>query len=256
MLVVSHRQLESSGDMGWYYVLSVSLLVALGLAVLLGHFSYVHYMREYSWMTTGRHYTNMTAVTPAAARSDASWLHFKNDSYVDTSRSVGFRQGVAYGTGSTFCAAPVMSVTNKEAVEYWAIGIDCCLKRATFTCDDATTPGAFSAIVVPGSVLPGVGWMGQDLLPFYRAVKMAEATYDLASANRPLLIRWVSDPKAVQATLWRNGTMVLWAGTLAELLIAIILACCLPQKRQNKNEFHMENQQYKTKPNQLISKAV
>jgi len=156
-------------DMGWHFVLGVSCLAACLLAVWLGSVGYQWYMREYWWMQTGRHYTDLNATTSAQSRNDASWLHFRNGSRVDTMKAVGYRDG------EVFCVAPVLSANQVTRVEYWAIGKDCCQKRSAFTCDDAGDPVAQSALAM----------LGEDFVDreaYQRAVRQAEAAYKLASA--------------------------------------------------------------------------
>lgn len=210
--------LYGTRDLGWFYVVGVSSIVACVLAIWLGSVGYQWYMREFWWMEVGRHYTDLNATTSAQSRSDGSWLHFNKGSTVDTMRPVGYRDG----TGSVFCVAPVLSANQMTRVEYWAIGKDCCQKRSGFTCGEAGNPGAQSAIAM----------LGQDFVDrasYLRAVHQAEATYKFASAEGALLIQWVSDPKSIRNSLLFRGMTLLAFGALIEFAIAILFAFCLPR---------------------------
>jgi hypothetical protein len=167
------------------------------------------------------------------SRNDASWLHFNDGSHVDTTRVVGYRDIAVY------CVAPVLSANQVTRVEYWAIGKDCCEKRSGFTCGEVGIAGAQSAIVM----------LGQDFVDkeFYeRAVRQAEASYKLASAEGALLVHWVSDPKSIRDGLLWKGISFLALGAAIELFIGIILACLLPRPH-GKDPFGTRNLQYATK---------
>lgn len=208
--------LYGTRDIGWCFVLGVSCGVACILAIWFGSTGYQWYMREFWWMEIGRHYTELDATTSAQSRNDASWLHFKEGSHVDTMKTVGYRDG------SIYCVAPVLSVNQVTRVEYWAIGKDCCQKRSGFTCGDAGKPGAQSAIAL----------LGKDFVEkalYLRAVRQAEATYKLASAEGALLVQWVRDPKSIRDGLLRSGVYMLLLGAAMDLIVSIVLMCAMPR---------------------------
>jgi len=208
--------LYGTKDLGWAFVLGVSCSVACLLALWFGSVGYQWYMREFWWMEIGRHYTDLNATTSAMSRSDASWLYFRNESKVDTMKAVGYRDG------AVFCVAPVLSANQVTRVEYWAIGKDCCQKRSGFTCGEAGHIGAHSAIAMRGQDFV-------DKASYLRAVRQAEASYKLASAEGALLVRWVSNPKSIRDGLLWSGLWILLLGALMELIIASILACAIPR---------------------------
>lgn len=203
-------------DIGWCFVLGVSCGVACILAIWFGSTGYQWYMREFWWMEVGRHYTELDATTAAQSRNDASWLHFNEGSKVDTLKTVGYRDG------SIYCVAPVLNAKQVTRVEFWAIGKDCCQKRSGFTCGDAVNPGAQSAIAMLGA-----DFVEQEM--YLRAVRQAEATYKLASAEGALLVHWVSDPKSIRDGLLHGGLIVLFFGAAIDLIVSIILACAMPR---------------------------
>lgn len=213
-------------NLGYYYALGVSCIVACVLAACLGMIGYQQYMRDFWWMNTGRHYTALTATTPAAARSDASWLHFGNGSRVDTAKSVGFRDG------SVYCAAPVLDDTQSTRVNYWAVGQDCCLKISGFSCDDAMELGAESAVVLLGEIGGFTAREKSDHAHYLRAIRQAEAAHGLVSADGALLLRWVRDPKEIRWQLLNNGLWLLGVGAAFELVLSLVLSTTLP--RPNK----------------------
>lgn len=220
MVVLS---LLARSNLGFYFALGISCIVACVLATLLGIFGYHQFMRDFWWMSTGRHYTSLDATTPAASRGDASWLHFNNGTKVDSARSVGFRDGAVY------CAAPVLNAATATRVHYWAVGKDCCQKRSSFACDDAADLGASSAVVLMEGTSPFTAQETLDHVHYLRAIRQAEAAFDLVSADGALLLKWVRDPKAISWQLLNNGFLLLGVGAAAEFIISLILFCFLPQ---------------------------
>jgi len=58
-------------------------------------------------------------------------------------------------------------------------------------------------------------------------VTEAEAAFDLASAQNPLFLRWVTNPDAVQDDYWRTGIGFLVASTCIYLLFSIIVGAVM-----------------------------
>merc|ERR1719161_641458 len=122
-------------------------------------------------------------------------------------------------------------------VEFWAIGVDCCPARGDFSCDDAWDPKSKSGIVMLGAESEGGSSAGKQGfgLKFWdspreyylQAVREAEAAYSLKSTTKPVLLRWVRDPQAIQDDYWRSGIGFLVASICVYLLLSIIVGAIL-----------------------------
>lgn len=65
--------------------------------------------------------------------ADGGRVSFAPEAYLDQARAVGF-----HAEGHTYCAAPVSSRADPTAaVNFWAVGRDCCGLRGSFECDAA-----------------------------------------------------------------------------------------------------------------------
>lgn len=202
----------------WYLGIrwgSVSLLSLGGLclvAVILGTYlgiqGWDNSWQEFWWMNIGQQLMESTATTPAGARSDAASLsfHSANTTSVDTSRAAGFKDTDLY------CVAPIMSPATAGSefgrVNFWAVGINCCTKYGTFTCDNAREPGGAYGVVQLGGGYPCPSC---NVDKFRKARQKAEAMYNLVSAPEALMVRWVVSPGRAKLTcgLWAVGYLVL-----------------------------------------------
>lgn len=201
----------------WYRKLGVLSGMATILAMICGSYTYEHHMALYWTYEENQKYTNVLPTEPAAAHADAGKIIFSDTARVDSTRSVGFKAGTVY------CVAPILDDTQQSKVEYWAAGTDCCQQRADFSCDDAWDPKAKSGVVLiePGGIFPSNQYF------FHKAVTEAEAAFDLASAQNPLFLRWVTNPDAVQDDYWRTGIGFLVASTCIYLLFSIIVGAVM-----------------------------
>lgn len=197
----------------WYLNLGALLLLASLVGVMLGLYNYHEYMFSFWTYDEGRDYSNVLPSEPASAHADAAKIVFSEEARVDTTKAVGFK------AGAIFCVAPVLDDTQTSKVEYWAAGTDCCKARSEYTCDDAANPKARSGVVIMDSegLLHGV------LHDFYKkAVKEAEAAFDLVSSDDPLFVRWVVDPQLVQDDYWRSGVGFLVTMSCIYLVISML----------------------------------
>lgn len=187
--------------------------VATVSAAALGYYNYHTNMFPYWSLSSEGEYINLMPTDPAVAHADAGKVVFTDLTRVDSTRAVGYKDG------TTYCVAPIMDDSPMTKVEYWAVGEDCCPGRADFNCDDAWDPKARSGVVimdVNATFMPRVR-------PYYKeAVKIAEATYDIASAKEPLFVRWVADPEIIQDDYWRKGVGDLVAFLSIYLLLSFI----------------------------------
>lgn len=199
----------------WYMFLAGLILMATVFGVLVGYLTYHEYFLQFYAYDENRAYTNVLPSEPAAAHADAGKIDFSQSSRIDTTKAVGYKQGDVY------CVAPVMDEMQTSRVEYWAAGVNCCSQRSTFDCNDAGDVNARSGVVILDTN-SWFGWFPSDRDKYEKAVKQAEAAFDIVSAPNPLFIKWVTDPKAVQDDFYKNGISVLLAGTFVYLLLSIL----------------------------------
>mmetsp|Transcript_44212 Transcript_44212/g.127753 ORF Transcript_44212/g.127753 Transcript_44212/m.127753 type:complete len:280 (-) Transcript_44212:84-923(-) len=167
------------------------------LATSLGLLSQELALSEYWRLRETNSYANVLPTERAAGFADAGKVSFADGATLDVSKAIGFKDA------STYCVAPVVDTLQGAFVQFWAVGVDCCPERGGFTCDDAWNPLARSGVVV------------QDASGEYAAaIKMAEAAYSIASADKHLLVRWVVDPEMVELDYWRVGVAILLGAML------------------------------------------
>jgi hypothetical protein len=182
----------------------------------------------------------------AAAHSDASVIGFEEEAAVDVAYTSGFK-AIGQG-GHVFCAAPITTGGEPGGqVQYFAVGRDCCCRpcpalgipgvdkehepdfvgnfdqfrdcckdMAQMTCDGVGTEGKHSGIVIHDfGILSSRGDHYRD------AVRLAAATWDLAIADEPIMVRWVEDAQ-VDATIaqWKNEATWLM---MAVLVVGVVV---------------------------------
>jgi len=210
-----------------YMVLSVLCAIAVFFGIVLGYWSYHSYMWAYWSYRTNGEYTNVMPSEPAIAHADAGKIIFSDFTRVDTAKAAGFKDGTVY------CVAPIMDDVPMAKVEYWAVGTDCCMKRADFNCDDAWNPKAKSGMVV----MEANPWIPNNRESYEKAVRLAEATYEIVSAKQPLFVRWVAEPEVVQDDFWRSGIGFLVAELsiyfLASVIFGLISAGAVQRSARN-----------------------
>jgi hypothetical protein len=195
------------------------------LAILIGAPAgwYIHEKRVQYWYALhyGQHYSNVVPTQLAAAHSDASIIGFEAESNVAAAYTSGYKS-IGQG-GHVFCAAPITTGGDPVGqVQYFAVGRDCCCRpcpalgllgldkehepdldeyrdcckdAAPMTCDGVMAPGPHSGIVIHDfGVLSSRGDHYRD------AVQLAAATWDLAVADEPIMVRWV-ETSQVDATI-------------------------------------------------------
>jgi len=182
----------------WYVFFGVLCMLAALAATAVGLYIYFAYTYQFYKIGGLRTYTNVLPAEPADSHADAGKIYFTPNSKVDITRAVGFQ-----AQGGVYCVAPILDETQIARVNFWAVGRDCCLSRASFNCDEAWNPDAHAGAVVLDTGAPQVSF---NQLDFYlKAVHEAQALYDLASAESPVFVRWVLDPSAMQTAFWVAG---------------------------------------------------
>lgn len=217
--------LDSRNRMGgsWYFSLALLCFFACLTATACGLYNYQEHFFPFWSYDENRAYSNVLPSEPAAAHGDAGKIIFANNARVDTTRAVGYKSGTVY------CVAPIMDDTQTSRVEYWAAGVDCCMQRADFHCDDAWNNAARSGVVVldKSEDLMFSHYKSSRHSYYMKAVHEAEAAFDLVSAEDPIFVRWVSDPQSFQDQFWRSGVGFLIASCCVYLLVSIILGAIM-----------------------------
>lgn len=187
---MGERRLRSSY---WYHYFAVTMLLSVVAAGVLGSLNYEYNMRKsYTLASELKFYKEVNVgETKGQQLMDAGLVTFSKDTGLDTSKSMGFRDG------DTYCVAPI---TNGDAnllvYDFWAIGINCCSSiKPDFRCGKYDDPKAHG----------GLRLVGAEERPHYKlAVEAAEAAYGIRSAH-PLFFEWVKDPVDELAKLRMNG---------------------------------------------------
>lgn len=147
---------------------------------------------------------------------DAGTLRFAAGSMVDTDTAVGYRDWP-----TTYCAAPIVGVTPSDQVSFWAVGINCCASRQSFTCGDVKDPTARSGLKLQSHAMSML--LGHDVADNYRlAAQMAAGAYGLKMAADPIFVQWVADPVLVAEEAWWTATIFV----VILFVIALFFAAC------------------------------
>lgn len=211
---------------GAFFVLGASGLFCILAGVFCGKGTWDTRTRQVYWMESGRAYNNVSGATEALSVKDAATLHFWDRKIQAPSALVDGNKAVGFVDDDLYCVAPVLSRSQIEApvtwVQFWAVGINCCTKRGSFTCDDALQYGASHAVVPPGNST-GIAGARREL--FEKAVKEAEGTHKVQSAPGAMLIRWVDDTGKLKDDMWSSSVWVCVLFSLIVLIGTSVLAC-------------------------------
>lgn len=199
-------QYEAPNTFGRY--VSMLTLAAIVLAWPIGMHVYQDYVRQYWYVRNSNIFTNVLPSEAAAGYRDAGKLLFAEGTRVDVQKAVGYKDVDVY------CVAPILDDMQADRVQFWAAGLNCCDQRGSFDCDDAWNPKAKGGITLK---------VDEDI--FLKAVKQAQAQYNLASAEDIIFLRWVVDPEQVEQNYWNvarawtiGSTVVFGAGTAVVVL--------------------------------------
>lgn len=181
-------------------------IASVALAAVIGLYVTEEFMQEYWRLKDGAKFTDVSPTVRGAAYTDATELAFVKGAFVDQGHTVGRPHD-----GTTYCVAPVaMEGAPSTAVEFWAVGADCCQERSGFRCDDAAQVGVTSAI----SADPD----GADV-PLYReAIRQAESLYGLKSGEGAIFVRWLKSPEGLISSLWSGAVITVTLSIVLHLL--------------------------------------
>jgi len=198
-----------------HLALGVLCLFGCFFGLLVGVFIDSAYMQEHSRLENGAKYHNVQPGEAATAHADAASLSFSVGSGIDTLHAAGFKK-----TDDTYCAAPILDGTEVDnTVQYWAVGVNCCLERGDFECDDANRPDARGGVVLPKD--------DENMGHYKQAVRLVEDAHGLAAAKEALFLRWVIDPSKIKDELWSFGVNTVLLTAFAHLLFSIVVALIL-----------------------------
>jgi len=213
-------------DRLWLNWLGRLCMLTIVVAAVSGWLMYFQHLVYYWKLQDMRVYTDVAASQSSAAFGDGSLFLWSDDTRLDSLRSVGFKSRFS---GNTYCVAPVVDSTSSAtgAINFYAVGENCCSPRASFRCDDARDVTARSgvAVLTPEDVSGSlVNWIlrGPVTSQYTPAIKLQAATFNNQVAPEPKLVRWVKDPLAAKDKYWNDSVqfaIVSGAVTFAILLV-------------------------------------
>lgn len=195
--------------------LGVVTFGVLLFAISIGMHSNHEYLEFYWEFQEGAEFRSVDPSTSANATNGASILHFKDGSFADNFRTVGF-----VFHGSIYCVAPIARQSKFTSdIQYWAAGVNCCSKRSDFQCSSSGDLRAQKTSIVQHTDI------------YRMAVQEAKQLYNLTSpveGGRFVSLSGDSDMEAWDAAmdLWFWATLVL---LVALVLIALLAIEAIPQ---------------------------
>lgn len=184
------------------------VLVSVAFAVPIGMLAWSQYMVEFVRLDSGASYSNVSPFEYSTTHADATILQFVTGTYVNTTESIGFLM-----SGNLYCVAPVVSSTGPTTPQYWAVGVDCCGLRGTFTCGDVGDPLALAAVVAYN-----------ELGAYSKAVRMAESIYGIPpSSHSPLFLKWTANPTKLVTKLRTSAIVLVTVSSCVYLLVCALL---------------------------------
>lgn len=186
----------------WTLIQALSLTFATAMGIVSGLHLYSNYMWQYYEFQMNNPYVNIDpSNVQGTSLMDSGQVYFKEGSFVER------EEAIAYENINVYCVAPIVrkpvlgaeadeeekaaaheKYLKERSVDFWAIGINCCMPSGErFRCYDTTNPSARS----------GLRLLRKDQEHFFRqAVKQWSAQYDTIVAN-PLFYYWMNDPLAM-----------------------------------------------------------
>lgn len=192
-----------------------------------GYYNYNRNIRDYWDYYDRRQYTNVWPSELADAHRDASVIVFADGTRPDPLSAMGFN----FGVSGTACVAPIRmsNSDNGDAVQYWAVGVDCCAQQGEFSCGDIDVKNARAGLVVVNRTEPlfplGVRISAEQYL---KAAQMATARFAYAAAEQPIFVHWVSDVNASHDLLWTWSLLFFLKSSAAALVMCIFCATISP----------------------------
>jgi hypothetical protein len=191
-------------DDTWFLFLFAAIAISCLLGIAVGEVIYSGYTQPYYTLFELHSYTGIDPVAEGKAYLDAGAINFKQDSYVDISHAVGYKDGNVY------CVAPIKlgkdQVANKD---FFAVGVNCC----------DGFPGNFNCFEKRAENFAhgGLRIIDNDNIPFFKLAAMqAGAEWGKNSPN-PLFFTWMRDPAKRITQYYSDGAWT-YGTTLAAFL--------------------------------------
>lgn len=232
------------------WIRTLCLITAL-TALVIGSRNYHATFAPYTVASQGRSYKDVSPGASASSHADAGTILFKNGTVLDDSKAVGLRL-----YGRTYCAAPVSTKQAASAqpeagapgpaVQFWAVGLDCCEKRGNFNCDDAGDADAKGGVALYAPDDGEEALMRQIFAPrifrkgYARAIEGATALYGLQSASSPVLVRWVKEPDSLMQG-WLIASTMVWLVSTIIYAGLIMIMWYSKQYSKRRGRFGREN---------------
>lgn len=189
----------------WLIFLFGSMSLSFVAAFAMGSMNYSDNLERYFNL---RNLNNYTDVYPTRVHGqqlmDAGMVEFAPGTYLDISKSDGFRNNDIY------CVVPItIGNATLATYDFWAVGKNCCSgSRPNFHCANFNNPRANG----------GLRLMADTDRAFYRlAVQEAEATYGIKAVH-PLFFHWDVHPLAIAEGWKLDGRNNFIAWSLAYLI--------------------------------------
>jgi len=190
-----------------------SLTMSIVFGIVIGGLNFDYHMYPFFVYAFHTSYGNVLPSEGAAAHADAGKIIWAASARVDHTRAVGFK-GL-----HTYCVAPVLDDSDMSKIGFWAAGFDCCGARGSFWCDEAGYPMAYGAVPLKESKIVGLDHTG-----FEKAIKLAEASFNIHAEKDPLLVRWVTNPVAYQWHVLYLGVGTYVMSVMIALICAVMIA--------------------------------
>jgi len=203
------------------------------VAASVGARNYHQNFAPYKAAKDGQEYAGIDARDRSPTYMDAGKISFKDGALLDESRAVGL--GIF---GGMYCAAPVISraevavsapeegtgALNVDAaaagnpaetsfVQFWAVGMDCCESRGSFTCDSAASPQTHGGVVLQQvmeeelNILMHTEGLRND--GYLAAVQASCALHGLETPSVPILMHWAEQPNRLLLQ-WYQWSLLVW----------------------------------------------
>lgn len=176
----------------------LTTLAAFGM----GLYDQYKYLYPYYFYMRSPSYSNVDPDSNPGSVADAGFVEFNSSSFVDASRSIG------YVLGSTWCAAPIMDDPMSTRAGYWAVGQDCCSRKSSFWCGDATNRSVRSGVVI--QMESQAPLFQTDAEEYRNAVGMASATFGVLGPKNAVFVVWGETLEQMENSYWSAALQFAW----------------------------------------------
>merc|ERR1719161_916693 len=228
----------------WLRYLALLSCIASFAGLVVGWYNHYKNMIYYYTYNSLRKYTNVAGSEQSTEFGDAGMVSFTGDTSIDSTRASGFKN--AADNGNMYCIAPITdSNQGEKPITFWAVGVNCCAPRASFTCDDAGDGGAKSALIlldkeflVPEDMEWAIEGLGESRTAFIEPMRLEQAAFGTVAAKQTTLVRWAKDPHKFKEEYKHKATNTIVYGVLAYLVISfgigLFTAAAIKPKRVGK----------------------